>query len=109
MEERTAGVWMRLREFALEENVEQEGCEGCESCTKNMKWTPIMDCREELQLALTPVVEDGNLIKLETQKFDPKNNLQLWKQNIHGVLINKGLKKAIYADVFDFYMDTSKK
>jgi len=86
-----------------------EGCEGCESCTKNMKWTPIIDCREELQLALTPVVEDGNLIKLETQKFDPKNNLQLWKQNIHGVLINKGLKKAIYADVFDFYMDTSKK
>ena len=46
---------------------------------------------------------------METQKFDPKNNLQLWKQNIHGVLINKGLKKAIYADVFDFYMDTSKK
>ena len=33
------------------------GCEGCESCTKNMKWTPIIDCREELQLALTPVVE----------------------------------------------------
>ena len=54
-------------------------------------------------------VLDGNLIKLETQKFDPKNNLQLWKQNIHGVLINKGLKKAIYADGFDFYMDTSKK
>ena len=52
---------------------------------------------------------EGNLIKLETQKYDPKNKFQLWKQNIHGILINKGLKKAIYAEGFDFYMDTSRK
>ena len=46
---------------------------------------------------------------METQKYDPKNKFQLWKQNIHGVLINKGLKKAIYAEGYNFYMDTSRK
>jgi len=55
-------------------------------------WHPILDCRTNLNLAVTP--PDSTSSKWRTSKFNPNNDNQLWRQDIEGRIINKATGKA---------------
>jgi len=51
------------------------------------EWYPIIDCREELNLAITP--GDSVNSAVHTKEFDPTNDRQLWRQDKEGRIYNK--------------------
>ena len=93
-------------------------CLGCENTDNigNSEWQPIIDCREEMNLAVTPpgimcnywnknlshyfIIEDVNSIYWRTSKFDPSNDNQLWKQDSQGRIINKANGKVLVWDQY---------
>lgn len=65
-------------------------CEG-EKQDSN-EWRALMDCREELNLAVTAPDETNK--RSRTAVLDPNNHYQHWRQNSEGKLINRGSGKA---------------
>lgn len=64
----------------------------CEQCQRHYdmsddEWYPIIDCREELNLAITP--GDSVNSAVHTKAFDPTNDRQLWRQDKEGRIYNK--------------------
>jgi len=62
----------------------------------NFDWSPIYDCREDLNLVVTPPDSTNN--KWRTDKFDPSNENQLWRHDDKGQLINKATGKVLKGD-----------
>jgi len=61
-------------------------------------WYPIVDCREELNLAIEAVFKNGWVLR--TTAFDPKNDKQLWRQDKDGRIYNKATGKVWVWDIY---------
>jgi len=68
-------------------------------------WLPIIDCREDLNLAVTP--PDASSVDWRTAKFDPSNYNQLWRQDSEGRIINKANGKVLVMDLYGFRFEGS--
>jgi len=68
-------------------------------------WLPIIDCREDLNLAVTP--PDASSVDWRTAKFDPSNYNQLWRQDSEGRIINKANGKVLVMDLYGFRFEES--
>jgi len=68
-------------------------------------WLPIIDCREDLNLAVTP--PDASSVDWRTAKFDPSNYNQLWRQDSDGRIINKANGKVLVMDLYGFRFEES--
>jgi len=68
-------------------------------------WRPIIDCREDLNLAVTP--PDASSVDWRTAKFDPSNYNQLWRQDSDGRIINKANGKVLVMDLYGFRFEES--
>jgi len=79
---------------------------GCDSVIIGREdWLPIIDCREDLNLAVTP--PDASSVDWRTAKFDPSNYNQLWRQDSEGRIINKANGKVLVMDLYGFRFEES--
>jgi len=79
----------------IRKHFEKGECENTDSIGKS-EWKPIVDCRDSMNLAVTP--PDTSSKDWRTSKFDPENDNQLWRQDSEGRIINKANGKAFIWD-----------
>jgi len=86
--------WASINECKKNPNYMLFNCAvSCNQC----EWYPIVDCRNELNLAIQIEADGSNL---RTTAFNPNNDKQLWRQDKDGRIYNKATGKVW---VFDKY------
>merc|ERR1712107_207083 len=95
--------WLVLicRAIALHHPSLTAHCENRDYDVVYSDWRAIMDCRDHMNLAVTP--PDASNSQWRMAWFDPNNHNQQWRQDIEGRLINRGNGMAWK---WDYYVNT---